>query len=285
MIRTSRRAFVKAAGLGVVAAAVPAGARGMANEESSGNGITGSEVGFTLGMASYTFREFGLDETLKMTSRLGLTKIAFKNFHLALDATRTEIEEVVDRVRTAGLDLYGGGVIYMRNEQEVDQAFDYAQYAGMRVIIGVPNHELLPLVERKVQQYDIQLAIHNHGPGDQVYPTPESAYELVKDLDPRMGLCIDVGHTQRAGVDPSESVERFFDRLHDVHMKDVSAASREGGTVEVGRGVIDVPKLLSTLVRLDYRGVVAFEHEKDGNDPLAGAAESVGFTRGVMATL
>jgi len=285
MMRTSRRKFVTVAGLGVAAAALPASARGLVNEESRGAGEAGSEVGFTLGMASYTFREFGLDETLQMTVRLGLTKIAFKNFHLALDATRSEIEDVALKVKQAGLDLYGGGVIYMRSREEVNQAFEYAQAAGMRVIIGVPNHEFLPLVERKVQEYDIRLAIHNHGPGDQVYPTPESAYERVKDLDPRMGLCIDVGHTQRAGVDPSESVERFFDRLHDVHMKDVSAASREGGTVEVGRGVIDIPKLISTLKRLDYRGVVAFEHEKDGSDPLAGAAESVGFTRGVLATI
>jgi len=281
----TRREFVKVAGLGVAAASVPVGVRGMEDEEDRRAGWAGAAVGFTLGMASYTFREFGLDETLQMTKRLGLEKIAFKNFHLALDTSRSGIEAVVGKVKEAGLDLYGGGVIYMESEEEVDRAFDYARAAGIRVIIGVPNHEFLPLVERKVQEYDIRLAIHNHGPGDQRYPTPESAYVRVKDLDPRMGLCIDVGHTQRAGVDPSESVERFFDRLHDVHMKDVSAASREGGTVEVGRGVIDVPKLISTLQRLDYRGVVAFEHEKDGSDPLAGVAESVGYVRGVMAAL
>jgi sugar phosphate isomerase/epimerase len=217
-----------------------------------------------------------------MTQRLGLVKIAFKNFHLALDATPAEIEAVVVQVRAAGLELYGGGVIYMRSEEEVHQAFDYAAAAGMSVIIGVPDHELLPLVERKVQEYDIRLAIHNHGPGDQLYPTPASAWELVRDLDPRMGLCIDVGHTMRAGVDPSLPVERFIDRLHDVHMKDVSAAGSEGGTVEIGRGVIDIPGLLRTLARVDYRGIVAFEYEKDGSDPLPGVAESIGYVRGVI---
>jgi len=283
-MNASRRDFVKNAGLGAAAAMMPIGGRHLISDGFREAETLPAASGFTLGMASYTFREFGLEETLRMTQRLGLVKIAFKNFHLALDATPAEIEVVVEKVKAAGLDLYGGGVIYMRTEEEVHQAFNYARAAGMRVIIGVPNHELLPLVEQKVREYDIKLAIHNHGPGDQVYPTPESAYERVKDLDPRMGLCIDVGHTQRAGVDPSESVERYIDRLHDVHMKDVSAASREGGTVEVGRGVIDVPKLIGTLVRMNYQGVAAFEHEKDGNDPLAGVAESVGFTRGVLAT-
>ncbi len=281
-MNASRRDFVKNAGLGAAAAMMPVGARRLMSDGYREAATLPAASGFILGMASYTFREFGLEETLRMTQRLGLVKIAFKNFHLALDATPAEIEVVVEMVKAAGLDLYGGGVIYMRTEEEVHQAFNYAGAAGMRVIIGVPNHELLPLVERKVQEYDIKLAIHNHGPGDQVYPTPESAYERVKDLDPRMGLCIDVGHTQRAGVDPSDSVERYIDRLHDVHMKDVSAASREGGTVEVGRGVIDVPKLLGTLVRMNYQGVVAFEHEKDGSDPLAGVAESIGYVRGIM---
>ena len=288
-MKTSRRTFVKTAGLSAAAAAVPAmlpaGDSDPSSDDRPSAGSSAAAAALTLGMASYTFREFGLEETLRMTRRLGLEKIAFKNFHLALDASPAEIEAVVEQVRAAGLDLYGGGVIYMRNEAEVHQAFDYARAAGMGAIIGVPNHELLPLVERKVMEFDIKLAIHNHGPGDQLYPTPESAWELVKDLDPRMGLCIDVGHTQRAGVDPSESVIRFRDRLHDVHMKDVSAASREGGTVEVGRGVIDVPKLLAALLQIDYRGIVAFEHEKDGADPLAGVAESVGYVRGVIGTL
>jgi len=281
-MKASRRDFVKSAGLGVVAAAMPSGARRLENDEARKVDRHPAASRFTLGMASYTFREFGLEETLRMTQRLGLGQIAFKNFHLALDATPAEIEGVVEKVRAVGLDLYGGGVIYMRTEAEVHQAFDYAGAAGMRIIIGVPNHELLSLVERKVMEFDIKLAIHNHGPGDQLYPTPESAWERVKDLDPRMGLCIDVGHTRRAGVDPADSVERYIDRLHDVHMKDVSAASREGGTVEVGRGVIDIPKLLGTLVKTGYQGVVAFEHEKDGSDPLPGVAESIGYVRGIM---
>ncbi|MCK4351011.1 MAG: sugar phosphate isomerase/epimerase, partial [Candidatus Krumholzibacteria bacterium] len=161
----------------------------------------------------------------------------------------------------------------------------YAAAAGMKVIIGVPNHALLDLVNSKVREFDIQVAIHNHGPGDPLYPTPESAYRRITDLDPRIGLCLDVGHAKRSGIDPSVSAENFRDRLLDVHIKDVSAASRAGGTVEIGRGVIDIPKFLRTLIRLDYTGTVAFEFEKDADDPLPGVAESVGYVRGVLSAI
>ena len=220
-----------------------------------------------------------------MTQRVGLKYIAFKSFHLPLDSSPEHIRKVVQKVKDAGLELYGGGVIYMKTEDEVHRAFAYAKAAGMKTIIGVPAHDLLPLVDRMVKQYDISVAIHNHGPGDKVYPIPASAYELVKNLDKRIGLCNDIGHTCRAGIDPAVSVEKYADRLHDVHIKDVSAAVRQGHTVEVGRGVIDIPKFLRTLVKIDYTGVVSFEYEKDENDPLPGLAESVGYVRGVLAAI
>ena len=173
----------------------------------------------------------------------------------------------------------------MKNEDEVHRAFHYAQTAGMNIIIGVPNHELLKLVEKKVREYDMKLAIHNHGPGDTLYPSPQSAYEKIKDMDPRMGLCIDIGHAKRIGIDPSVAAEMFSDRLHDVHIKDVSEASKEGYTVEIGRGVIDIPKFLRTLLAIHYTGTASFEFEKDEDDPLPGVAESLGYVKGVLSII
>jgi sugar phosphate isomerase/epimerase len=238
-----------------------------------------------LGMASYTFRKFNLDETITMTKRLGLEYIALKSFHLPLESTMAEVETAAAKVKAARLTLYGGGVIYMNTEEEVNRAFNYAKAAGMKVIIGVAKPELLSLVNEKVAQYDIKVAIHNHGPEDKVYPTPQSAYEKIKDLDKRIGLCLDVGHAQRAGIDPSETARQYADRLLDLHIKDVSAATAEGTTVEMGRGVIDIPKLVRTLLDIKYTGIASFEYEKDEQDPLPGVAESVGYVRGVLATI
>lgn len=278
----SRRQFLQLATVGAAASlsGIPGPMAGVARAVP-----TDAKPRLKLGMASYTLRKFDLDQTLAMTRQVGLKYIAFKSFHLALDSTEAHIEEVVGKVKEAGLELYGGGVIYMKNESEVRQAFAYAKAAGMKMIIGVPSYDLLGLVDELVKEYDIKVAIHNHGPSDKVYPIPAVAYEKVKDLDKRIGLCDDIGHTTRAGVDICESARKYADRLHDVHIKDVSSATAEGQTVEVGRGVIDIPKFLKTLIEINYTGVVSFEYEKDADDPMAGLAESVGYVRGVLAAI
>ncbi len=238
--------------------------------------------GLTLGLASYTFHKFGLDEAIAMAQRVGLKNIALKSMHLPLESSAPEIKAATDKIKKAGLKLYGAGVIYMKTSEEVDRAFEYAKQADMGVIIGVPAYELLERVNKKVQEYDIKLAIHNHGPGDDVYASPTTAYEKVKNLDPRMGLCMDIGHTQRIGEDPAALAEKYQDRLFDVHLKDVTTSTGDGVPLEVGRGVIDIPGFLRTLKKINYDGVVAFEYEKDGDDPLAGLAESVGYVRGIL---
>ena len=279
----TRRRFLQVAGIG--AAASLAGASGCSAQVRGSAARRAGQRRFQLGLASYTLRKFKLDETLAMTKRLDFKYICFKSMHLELDSTQAEIEAAVAKVKEAGLTLYGGGVISMKNEPDVHRAFDYAKAAGMKVIIGKPVLELLPLVNKKVKQYDIKVAIHNHGPTDKLYPTPGSAYEKIKHLDARIGLCNDIGHTQRAGVDPSVSGEKYADRLLDVHIKDVSEATAKGKGIEVGRGVIDIPKFLKTLVKIKYSGIVSFEYEKDADDPLAGLAESVGYVRGVLAAI
>jgi sugar phosphate isomerase/epimerase len=279
---SNRRRFLKVAGASAVAYATvsPRSALAAAPVEPAA-----AVVPFTLGMASYTLRLFPVDQAIEMTKRLGLTRICFKDFHLKLDATPEQIAETVAKVKAAGLDLYAGGVIYMKTEAEVDRAFAYAKAAGFKMIIGVPTYELLPYTNKKVQEYDMPVAIHNHGPDNPLYPTPQSAYERIASLDRRLGLCMDAGHTQRSGIDPAESAEKYFDRLFDVHIKDTSAPTAQGKTVEIGRGVIDIPKLIKTLKRLNYKGTLALEYEKDEKDPLPGSAESIGYLRGVIAAL
>lgn len=240
---------------------------------------------FELGMASYTLRNFTLDETIAMTKRVGLKNIALKSMHMPMDSTPEQIKAIAAKVRAAGLNLYGCGVVSMKTEQEVNQAFDYAKAAGMKVIIGVPSHNLLPLVDKKVAEYDIKVAIHNHGPGDKLYPTPASIVEKVKGLDKRIGMCMDIGHTVRIGENPIRDAMKYSARLLDVHIKDVSAAKREGKTIQIGRGVIDIPMFMRTLFRIKYAGFVSFEYEKDAKDPLAGLAESVGYVKGVTAAI
>jgi sugar phosphate isomerase/epimerase len=238
-----------------------------------------------LGAASYSFRKFDLDRTIALTKQLGLEYLCLKSFHLPLDAKPQQIAVAVEKVRRAGLVLYGGGVISMHQEAEINQAFDYAKAAGMRVIVAAPSVAMLPAVERKVKQYDIAVAIHNHGPGDKIFPTPQSVYEKLTDFDKRIGLCIDIGHTVRIGADLLASTEKYFDRLLDIHMKDVTEASPKGHEIQVGRGIINIPGFLRILVKNEYSGVVSFEYEGEPDNPLPGMSESVAYTRRVLAEI
>lgn len=283
MIGFGRREFLKSGAAGVLEAAFPP-RKGKLSTPGARE-TDGKEIRFGLGLASYTFREFSLERTVEMTKRLALDRLVLKSMHLPLESPETEVAATAQKVRAAGLDLYGCGVVYMTNPAEVEQGFRYAKAAGLRMIIGSPNPELLGLVEKKVREFDIQLAIHNHGPEDKLYPTPASVYSHIGKLDPRVGLCIDVGHTVRAGVDPSRAAQDCADRVLDFHVKDVTSATRDGQTVEMGRGVIDLPKFVRTVAGLGYAGTLAFEFEKDEKDPLPGVAESVGYLRGLLAAL
>jgi sugar phosphate isomerase/epimerase len=286
---TTRRRFMKIASAGIGVAMIPSVARALNGKEetriSGDDGDKSDRKKIRLGIASYTFRKFSLEDTLKMTNQLAIDRIALKSFHLPLDSTADQIKKATEKVKSAGITLYGAGVIYMKDKEQVDQAFAYAKTAGIEIIIGVPDHRLLPLVEAKVQETDIMVAIHNHGPGDQLYPSPESIFEKIELLDKRLGLCIDVGHVQRFGLDPVEEIKKYGSRLLDIHMKDVNGSDKEGQTVEIGRGIIDIPGILTTLDKMKYSGTISFEYEKDEENPLPGLAESVGYVRGVLAVL
>jgi inosose dehydratase len=276
----TRRRFLRWAGVG--AAATLVARSGFA--EDSARAKPPAKRTFRLGVHTWTFSQLPLDQALAMTKRLGLKHISM-SLHLPDDSKPKQIAETVAKVKAAGLDLYGDGVIAMDSSSDVERAFTFAKLAGLRIIIGRPTPEMLPLVSEKARKYDICVAIHNHGPGDNLYPVPEIAYEKIKQLDRRVGLCLDIGHAVRAGGDPSREAEQFADRLLDVHLKDVTAATENGMAVEIGRGVIDIPRFLRTLDRIRYAGVVSFEFEKDPGDPLPGLAESVGYVRGVLAVI
>jgi sugar phosphate isomerase/epimerase len=238
-----------------------------------------------LGLASYTFRKFTLDQTLAFAGRLGLKKITLKDFHLPMNATDDELRAAAQKVRDAGMDLYGCGVVYMKTAEDADRAFLYAATAGIRTIIGVPDPALLQAVDAKTRNTGIRVAIHNHGPEDATHPTPTSIMERIHGLNPLIGLCVDVGHCARAGEDPTAAIRKYKDRILDIHLKDIDSTARDGKTIEMGRGVLDIPGILKALMAIRYPGVASFEFEKDEDDPLAGLAESVGYARGALAVV
>ena len=238
---------------------------------------------FRLGMAGYTFHKFDLNKTLQTLKETNVHYLCIKDFHLPFTSTDDEIKAFHAKLAEYGVTGYGVGPIYMKTKEEVDRAFDYAKRVGVKIIVGVPNYELLPYVNKKVAEYDMQFAIHLHGPDIELYPDAADVWENVKDLDPRMGMCLDIGHDRRNGRDPVADLEKYQSRVFDIHLKDVTGATKLGYSVEVGRGILDIPGLVRMLRKIKYTGVVSLEHERNMDNPFIGIAESIGYFRGVVA--
>lgn len=236
-----------------------------------------------VGVAGYTFAKFDLDKSIAMMKRIGLHNLSVKEIHLPLNSSQETINAALAKFREADINVYTVGVIYMRSKADVDTAFTYAKKVGVPMIVGAPSYDVLDYAEEKVKEYDIKLAIHNHGPEDKLYPGPKDVYDHIKNKDPRVGLCIDIGHAMRAGVQVDQAVKEYRSRLFDLHIKDVSIAAKDGKAIEIGRGAIDFPALVKALQRINYQGVCSIEFEKDMTDPLPGIAESIGYFRGVLA--
>jgi sugar phosphate isomerase/epimerase len=239
-----------------------------------------------MGVASYSLRNFTLEQVISMMPKLGVRYITLKDMHLPLDSTPAQRKEARQKLEDAGLILMGGGVIYMKNDPaEIRHAFEYARDAGMPTIVASPDPASLDILDKMVEEFNIRVAIHNHGPGDDKYPSPLDVMKLIKNHDPRIGICPDIGHTARLGLNPVEAIRQCSGRICDFHLKDVTAATPEGENIELGKGIIDIVGVLKTLLELEYQQHVALEYEIHPEDPLPGMRECFGYTRGVLAVI
>lgn len=291
-----RRSFFTA-GLGFMAAGALAECSGVA---AAGEKVCPKKAGpnlgeapFKFGMAGYTLHKLSLLDSLKLMKAVDVHYLCIKDFHLKLTATDAEIAAFHQLCGEYGVTGYGVGPIYMKGEDEARRAFDYAKRVGVKLLVGVPcekkdkkncaSRALLEVIDKLVKEYDIKYAIHNHGPDmPELFPTAESVGELIKDLDPRIGFCLDIGHQFRAGKCPVAAIEQFGSRIYDLHLKNVSAPSKAGHAMQLPRGKIDLVAVVKALRKINYTGCCSLEYEKDFEQPLEGVAECFGYFRGVI---
>jgi sugar phosphate isomerase/epimerase len=277
----ARRAFV---GTTVGAAAWAAFARTSSASPRSSSGAPDRTSRLTLGIASYSFREFTLDQALDMAKTLGVTHMTFKDVHVPRTDPPQATRALRAKIQAAGITIVGGGTINIANDPvQIQKEFEYAKNAGFPMIYASPVPEALDTLERLAKAYDIKVAIHNHGPEDKLWPRPQDAYAAVKSRDRRLGLCVDLGHTIRTGTDPVQACREVRDRLYDMHVKDLTVKTDQKSETKVGRGVIDFPALFRTLIEIGYKGQVGLEYEIEPKNPLPGMIESMAYMRGVLA--
>jgi sugar phosphate isomerase/epimerase len=295
-----RRTFLKLAGLGAAGAALNNGdvarfASGKPDsvrprhtpDRPSAVPPRAADAGVKLGVASYSLRNFPRAKAIEMTKALGTPYINLKSVHLPYEASPAEIAAARNEVEAAGLHIVGGGLITFETDTDdgVRKYFDYARAAGMPVIVSTCKQTVLPRVEKFAKQYDVKIAIHNHGPEDPDFPSPYDVLKAVKGMDPRMGLCIDVGHTVRTGTDVVRAVADAGARLHDMHIKDLRDLKEKESQCIVGEGVIPIADIFRRLRAMRYSGYVNLEYEIDADDPLPGMKQSFAYMRGVLAGL
>jgi sugar phosphate isomerase/epimerase len=237
---------------------------------------------FRIGIAGFTFAKFDLDKALETLQKVNVHYLCIKDFHLPMNSTEEQIAAFHAKCKAKGVTGYAVGPIYMRSEAEIDKAFEYARKVGVKLIIGVPNYELLPYVDKKVKEYDFHYAIHLHGPDIKIYPDAEDVWNHVKDLDPRIGMCLDIGHDTRNGKDPVADLKMYQSRVFDIHIKDVTGKTKLGYSLEIGRGIIDFPAFVKMLRKVKYNGMCSLEHEINMTDPFMGIAEDIGYFRGIV---
>jgi sugar phosphate isomerase/epimerase len=240
-----------------------------------------------LAVCTYSLRNFPRTQAIAMIKQLGITQVSIKEFHLLYKSTPAELAAGRKEFEDAGLTISSGGVIYMQKDDEADIRFyfDYAKRCGMPMMIIGATPETLPKIERMVKEYGISVAVHNHGPEDKVFPTPQSALKLMGGMDPRVGVCIDAGHTVRTGVDLVETIRAAGSRLLDFHIKDLRDLKEAKSQCPVGDGAMPIVAVFKELRRMNYKGLVGLEYEIDANDPFPGMQKSFAYMRGVAAGL
>ena len=277
----SRRSFLRNAALAGVA--VPAVAVGptIAQPQEA----TGKPAPIKLGIASYTFREFDRAKMIGCLKQLNVSALNAKDVKDHLPADPVQEAQAVADYTAAGIKLHAAGAIYFPKDEDEDirSKFEYCRRAGVNVIVaGDPTPASLPRVEKFVKEYDIRIAIHNHGPEDQLWQSPLDILRLIKNMDPRIGCCIDVGHTARAGTDVVEAIHEVGPRLFNMHMKDLADMRVKESQVAVGEGRMPVREIFEALIATRYEGFVDLEYEVHSDDPMPGVISSLAYMRGVL---
>ena len=258
---------------------------------------------FRLGMAGYTYHKFKLDETLAALKRFDVHDLCVKDFHLPLTSTPAEVEAFRKKCADHGVTPYGVGPINMQTEDEAKRAFDYAATLGVPVVVGVPwkpapdggtswkkrcqSPELCAKISDMCARYDLKFAIHNHGrnPATGVptlFGAPVDTWEVVKDLDRRMGLCMDIAYTFADGFDPAAEIRAYASRLFDCHFRNISDPTNGSSGTNSSDGAIDYLSVVKALAEVGYTGACGIELANAFPKNPEWIPASIGYFRGLM---
>jgi len=233
-------------------------------------------AGFKMGIQSYSLRGFKAPEALDHTKALGLKYWEGYSGHIPQGVVPKHIQEQRDLLASRGVTMLAYGVVNFDSDENKARAmFDFAKGMGLLSISANPqkNKETFDLLDKLVAEYDIAIAIHNHGPRA-LYDKISDVEEMVKDRHPKIGACVDTGHYLRSDEDPVDAIERLGQRVFGCHLKDVKTLTTDDGKKSkqfkiLGEGDLNLLGCLKALKKLDYQYCLALEYEENEKNPLS----------------
>ena len=261
-----------------------------------------SKMPYKLGVARYTMCKRSFDKALEMMQDMDVHYMGLMEGSIKYDATDAEIAAYKAKAAKFGVEVVSAGPLYYDTKEKLVACCEFAKRYGMKYISVVPykenpdwkegmpgrerrleSDEMMDALDECVKKYDLRAAVHNHGPDNAyLYPTAESALKRIGNRDRRIGVCLDVGHERRAGLDPAAFIRKYGDRVVEVHMKNIKIGPVKNYAKEGPRGELDVPGILKALAEVGFDGYCLVEFEKDFAVNEVPLAESIGYYRGVM---
>ncbi len=229
--------------------------------------------GFPMGLQSYSLRAFGIDGpegALAKMQELEVHYVEFFRAHFPPTQDQVKIDEMKAKLKKHDLTISAHGVQAFTKDHDANEAFfKFAKAAGIRNISADPTPDAYESLDKLCAQYDIRIAIHNHGPGAR-FDKLDQLLAAVKGHDKRIGACADLGHYIRSGEDPVEVITKIGDRLFGVHLKDFAEQKKEAKGVILGKGHLDVAGVFKALKKVKFPadGALSLEYEENPKDPM-----------------
>ncbi len=276
----TRRSFLQTTSL--IAAGAACGT--LAGAALPGGALAGEPSGPKLGIQLYSLRGYKRDEALKHASDMGFEQVEFYGGMLATDSSDEEIAETKKTVAGLGLSISGHGVNKLtKDAAENRKIFEFARKLGAPCITADPDLDSFDSLDELVKEFDIRVAIHNHGPRHR-YNKAIDVLRVIEGRDERIGACADLGHYIRSGQNAPEVIRLLKGRLYGIHLKDFAEMKDETKGVILGKGHLNVEEVFSELQLAGFpsNGALSLEYEENEKNPLADIRECVAVAQAAM---
>ena len=241
-------------------------------------------AGLKLGIQIYSLRGFPVDVALDHTKNLGFEEVEFFSGMFPLTASDEEIQKMVQKVKGLGLRISAHGVNGFTKDAEANRkVFEFAKKAGVKNISAAPTPDSMDSLNDLVKEYDIRIAIHNHGPSDRFNKVVD-VLRAIEGRDPRIGACADLGHFIRSGEKPVDVIRALAGRLYGVHLKDFAEMKESTRGVILGQGHLDCAAVFDAMIQAKFPadGALSLEYEENPKDPIEDIRQCVATAKTAM---